>query len=97
LRVGTKTWVLSGSSGIHAVPAIAGRNAMTQFWVIGGEYADTRFEHLLGPREEWFGPFHDYEAAKTEWAKRAWNTVDDCHTRYRIERIDPDGPPPCTD
>ncbi len=70
---------------------------MGQFWVIGGAYTDTRFDQLLGPSEEWFGPFSDYEAAKTEWAKRAWNTVDDCHTRYRIERIDPDAPPPCTD
>ncbi len=70
---------------------------MGQFWVIGGAYTDTRFDQLLGPSEEWFGPFSDYEAAKVEWSKRAWKTVDDCNTRYRIERIDPDAPPPCTD
>ena len=38
------------------------------------------------------GPFEEYKDAKEEWAKRAWQTVDDCHTRYRIERIDPDAP-----
>lgn len=70
---------------------------MSQFWVIGGTYTDTHFQEALSPGEEWFGPFDDYDAAKEEWAKRAWQTVDEAHTRYRIERIDPDAPPPCTD
>ncbi len=72
--------------------------SMPQYWVVGGEYRDTEFvEAAPGRREEWFGPFDDYESAKKEWAKRAWQTVDDCYSRYRIERIDPDDPPPCTD
>ena len=70
---------------------------MSQFWVIGGTYTDTHFQEALAPGEEWYGPFADYDAAKEEWAKRAWQTVDEAHTRYRIERIDPDAPPPCTD
>ena len=71
---------------------------MAQFWVVGGEYTDTRFIYTVAHQdEEWIGPFADYERAKQEWAKHAWQTVDDCHTRYRIERIDPDVPPPCTD
>ena len=71
---------------------------MAQFWVVGGEYTDTRFKDMLGQGdEEWIGPFGDYELARQEWAKRAWQTVDECYTRYRIERIDPDVPPPCTD
>ena len=70
---------------------------MSQFWVIGGTYTDTHFQEALAPGEEWYGPFDDYHAAKEEWAKRAWQTVDEAHTRYRIERIDPDAPPPCTD
>ena len=70
---------------------------MAQFWVVGGEYTNTGFQYAVGQDEKWFGPFSDYEVARQEWAKRAWQTVDECNTRYRIERIDPDAPPPCTD
>jgi hypothetical protein len=70
---------------------------MGQFWVVGGESTDTHFHEAVGGSEEWIGPFDDYKEAKAEWAKHAWNSVDDCHTRYRIERIDPDSPPICTD
>lgn len=70
---------------------------MAQYWVVGAEYTDTKFKEIAGPDEQWIGPFGDYEVAKQEWAKRAWRTVDECNTRYRIERIDPDVPPPCTD
>ena len=70
---------------------------MAQYWVVGGEYSDTGFKVSLGEGEQWIGPFGDYEVAQEEWAKRAWRTVDECNTRFRIERIDPDVPPPCTD
>ena len=70
---------------------------MRQFWVVGGEYTDSRFRDLVGGSEEWIGPFPDYEAAKEEWAKHAWRSVDSCTVRYRIERIDKEQPPPCTD
>ena len=70
---------------------------MAQFWVVGGAYTDTHFIEALAPGERWIGPFADSKAAKAEWATMAWRTVDDCATRYRIERIDPDLPPPCTD
>jgi len=70
---------------------------MGKFWVVGGEYEDTRFRDTVGGGEEWFGPFRDYDAAKQEWAKHAWRSVDHCNVRYRIEHIDPDLPPPCTD
>ncbi len=70
---------------------------MSLFWVVGGVYTDTHFQETVGSNEEWFGPFRDYEAAKEEWAKHAWQTVDHCTMRYRIECIDPNAPPPCTD
>lgn len=70
---------------------------MQQYWVVGGEYLDTRFHSSVHGHEKWIGPFDDYEKAKKEWARHAWNTVDDAHTRYRIERIDPEEPPRCTD
>jgi hypothetical protein len=57
------------------------------YWVVGGEYADTAFSlPAPGTSEQRFGPFATYEEAKAEWARRAWATVDDAHTRFRIER-----------
>jgi len=70
---------------------------MIQYYVVGGEYKDTHFVEAVGGDEQWFGPFADYDSAMKEWAKHAWQTVDDCTTRYRIECIDNEAPPPCTD
>ncbi len=70
---------------------------MQQYWVVGGEYTDTRFHNTVGGGEKWIGPFDSYDDAVAEWSRHAWQTVDDCHTRYRIEAIDQDAPPPCTD
>jgi Domain of unknown function (DUF4170) len=58
------------------------------FWVIGGQYTDTRFAEIAGGgAEARLGPFQTYEEAKAEWARRAWATVDDAHARYRIEHL----------
>ncbi len=70
---------------------------MMHYWVVGGEYADTRWRSLVpGKEEEWIGPFEDYEEAKAEWQRRAWTTVDSAHVRYRIETHDEEHPP-CSD
>jgi len=59
---------------------------MTQYWVVGGEYADTAFKRTAGGKpEERIGPFDNYEAAKAVWQARAWATVDNAQARYRIE------------
>ncbi len=59
---------------------------MPRYWVIGGEYADTAFDQIVGGgEEERIGPFESYEGAKAEWQARAWASVDNAHTRYRIE------------
>jgi hypothetical protein len=63
-----------------------------RYWVVGGRYADTSFETPVGGAEAWHGPFESYEAAKTEWARLAWQTVDDALARWRIEQI-ADEPP----
>jgi hypothetical protein len=47
-------------------------------------------------KEQWIGPFEDYQDAMAEWQKRAWSSVDRCHVRYRIETFDPEHPP-CSD
>lgn len=70
---------------------------MRRYWVIGGKYRDTSFETIAEAGEEWIGPFDTFDEAKKEWAKRAWATVDEATTRYRIEALDPDDSPPCTD
>jgi hypothetical protein len=70
---------------------------MSFFWVVGGETTGTHFQDTVGSNEEWIGPFGDYEAAKEEWSKHHWHGAEHCTTRYRIECIDPDQPPPCTD
>ena len=64
-----------------------GEESSAQYWVVGGEYSDTRFTTPApGTEELRIGPFATYEAAKAEWTRRAWSTVDDAHTRFRIER-----------
>ena len=60
--------------------------APAKFWVVGGVYTDTRFVEPVGGAEQWYGPFETYAAAKAEWGRRAWATVDDAHSRYRIEK-----------
>ena len=58
---------------------------MTAYWVVGGEYADTRFTRLApGKALEKYGPFDNYRDAMTEWQRRAWATVDHCQVRYTI-------------
>ena len=58
---------------------------MPRYWVIGGEYTDTKFKKIAGGgKETRLGPFDSYEAAKAAWQARAWATVDSANTRYRI-------------
>jgi len=58
---------------------------MTHYWVIGGEYTNTRFDTIApGKTLEKYGPFESYQAAHDLWASRAWATVDDCHCRFRV-------------
>ncbi|MDH3919645.1 MAG: hypothetical protein OEU25_15895, partial [Rhodospirillales bacterium] len=69
-----------------------------QFWVVGGEHTGTKSGQALGRRERWIGPFGDYELAREEWQRRSSNGAKArSAARYRIEHIDPDSPPPCTD
>ncbi|HZB92537.1 MAG TPA: DUF4170 domain-containing protein [Stellaceae bacterium] len=58
---------------------------MARFWVVGGEYADARFERLAaGTREERHGPFASYDEAHVVWQARARATIDDALVRFRI-------------
>ena len=64
-----------------------------QYWVVGGAYKDAHFSEPAGGAEQWIGPFDGYAAAEAEWRRRAWATVDDALTRYRIEKLSTAGPP----
>jgi hypothetical protein len=58
---------------------------MPRYWVVGGEYADTKFKKIAGGgKETRIGPFESYVAAKDAWQAKAWATVDSANTRYRI-------------
>lgn len=58
---------------------------MAQYWVVGGEYADARFEKLApGTREERHGPFATYDEAYVKWQERARATIDDALVWFRI-------------
>ena len=58
---------------------------MARYWVVGGEYADARFEALAaGAREERYGPFATYDEAYVNWLVRARATIDDALVRFRI-------------
>lgn len=54
-----------------------------EFWVVGGVYESTDFDQSAS--EQHYGPFDSYEAAKKEWQRLAWETVDDANARFRIE------------
>lgn len=55
------------------------------FWVIGGEYENSDFQHMIECTEERHGPFETYDEAYKCWANRAWLTVDNCLYRFWIE------------
>ncbi len=58
------------------------------YWVMGGTYAGGGFDKFEGAPER-YGPYTNYEAAKSKWSELAWQTVDDATARYRIETLHP--------
>ena len=57
---------------------------MKEYWVVGGEYADTRFERAIEGTFENHGPFADYETARRRWQERTMSTVDNAMMRFRV-------------
>ena len=54
-----------------------------QYWVIGGEFADTNFRSLNGPPDA-RGPFGSYDEALEVWRERSAETRWHAHVRYTI-------------
>lgn len=62
-----------------------------QYYVIGGEYADTSFTKIAeGKTEERYGPFLEKEAYDT-WRGLTGRTVDNALIRYRVKPADDAG------
>lgn len=65
----------------------------TNYYVIGGEYADTTFSVIAeGKTEERYGPFSEKEAHDA-WRALTGKTVDNALIRYRVrpeEQVDSD-------
>lgn len=58
---------------------------MAEYWVVGGEYADTSFTRLReGAPREVYGPFASYDEARKEWLARTMRLIDNALVRYRI-------------
>ena len=55
-----------------------------QFWVIGGEYADTRFERLVNGGAKALGPYTSYDDALEAWREVAVETRPIAHMRFTI-------------
>jgi hypothetical protein len=69
------------------------RGEVMVYWVVGGEYADTKFDRAAaGKSLERHGPFASYDEAHHVWSARAWATVDDCNCRFRLVEGSEDGP-----
>lgn len=58
---------------------------MADYWVVGGEYADSSFGSLLpGRSPERYGPFKSYDDARKEWQSRTMSTIDNALVRYQV-------------
>lgn len=57
---------------------------MRRFWIIGGEYTDTRFESLIDGTERLIGPFAEHREARAVWDRVAAETRSVCTARFTI-------------
>lgn len=55
----------------------------TQYWVVGGVYADTSFEQLDG-KPNVYGPFCSYEDARHIWEKKTVESKPVALARFSI-------------
>jgi hypothetical protein len=56
----------------------------TQFWVIGGEFKDTRFDCVTGSPATALGPFASYDEALGVWREVSVASRPQAHVRYTI-------------
>ena len=54
------------------------------YWVIGGEYADGRFDGLVEGTHRVAGPYGNEHRARTEWQRLTFRDGCGATTRYHI-------------
>lgn len=57
-----------------------------RFWVVGGEYKDTRFNEVKDGTSQVFGPFDSYEKARAKWQAAVESTRSNAYMRFTIAR-----------
>lgn len=55
-----------------------------KYWVVGGDYADCRFNNLQPGTQTISGPFADEARAQTEWHRLTFRDKCSATTRYAI-------------
>lgn len=55
-----------------------------RFWVVGGEYTDSRFEDIVEGTEKMFGPFPSRDDALQTWRRVADETRSLCLARFVV-------------
>ena len=55
-----------------------------KYWVIGGEYADGKFNGLVEGTHKVAGPFGNEQRARTEWTRLTFRDGAPATTRYHI-------------
>jgi hypothetical protein len=55
-----------------------------QFWVIGAEYRDVSFEELIEGTSRVYGPYGDYDEARSIWRERSLESRFEAAKRYTI-------------
>lgn len=56
----------------------------SRFWVVGGEYTDSRFESLVQGTEKMFGPYPSRDDALQVWREIATETRSLCMARFVV-------------
>ncbi len=55
-----------------------------EFWVVGGQYSDTRFTDLIKGTQSVDGPFSSYEQAESAWKTTTQQHRSDACARFTI-------------
>lgn len=55
-----------------------------QYWVIGADYADLKFNEVIDGTSQVLGPYSDYREAATVWREQAMATRYKATTRFTI-------------
>ncbi|MBV6631918.1 MAG: hypothetical protein KI792_02665 [Alphaproteobacteria bacterium] len=68
-------------------PEISTQPSMGErFWIVGGEYVDTKFEQIVEQTRRVVGPFDCYRQARKEWQALSEASRSICTARFSIAR-----------